>query len=85
MKLIDWFRERKERREAKRMERFAPERGAEAETLQPLAEKNPDIVPAASRFTDVYQHFLKDLEAVEASKQADGEEDKKTDGEDQLS
>lgn len=58
MGLISWLKERRKKGEAEKQEKPEFVLGTEAEETQPLAEADPDIVPAETRFTEEYQEFL---------------------------
>ena len=80
MKLKDWLRERKKRREARRLKKIELKHGAEAEEsgaierkmgldapeLQPLGADTEGIEKPESRFTEEYREFLKKKDAAEA-------------------
>ena len=78
MSLKEWFRARKERREARRRQKveraivsedgeLRAQKPINAEKLQGLDFNEADIVPPESRFTEEYGEFLKKQEAAEAN------------------
>jgi len=54
MWLVDWFKSRRMKREAKKMSKAA----SEPPELQELDFNEAEIVPPESRFTDEYREFL---------------------------
>ncbi|MBR6428774.1 MAG: hypothetical protein IKS43_03850 [Clostridia bacterium] len=67
MKLKDWLKERKRRREAARLNKLRKSNVQEPVPLTPLEPLEPDtegITPPESRFTDEYRDFLKEQESA---------------------
>ncbi len=71
MKLKDWFRARKEKREAKKLQRLLPEQEPEAAPeLMPLgsdtraADELDENGQPKSRFTEEYREFLQAQESI---------------------
>lgn len=74
MKLKEWLKARKERREARRrqkVERSLPLYEKELQSLDPI---DPDTPIPESRFTDEYREFLNSREETEAAKDRSSEE-----------
>lgn len=68
MKLKEWIRKRKERREERRQEKILRRLGPEEYEYEHLDADTEDITPPESRFTEEYREFLKEEEAAKKGK-----------------
>ncbi len=64
MKLKDWLKERKRRREAAKLNKLRKSNVQEPVPLTPLEPDTEGITPPESRFTDEYRDFLKEQESA---------------------
>ncbi len=64
MKLKDWLKERKRRREAAKLNKLRKLPAQEPAPLTPLDADTEGITPPESRFTDEYREFLKEQQSA---------------------